>query len=189
MKRAILFLTTCLFVGLASPHCDAFSARLIDFRLAASRPDFSEGSSYSAVKMNSGVDVTYHFFVSRFLAIHLMPGVWLSPLKAPGTERLMWYQLFLSSGITLRPLDFLWLDPTVVAQVGVGFSKAGGLLSRQANFPVTLRGTLNLFRMTDQFDDLQLALVASGGISHVLRAPQPMGSRLYDFGLGLRGTF
>jgi hypothetical protein len=189
MRRTLrIFATTLLLTSLSFP-CLAYSARLIDFRLSGSQPQFAKDSGYSPTKLNAGVDVTYHFFLTRFLAFNLMPGVWLSPLKAPGASRVMWYQLFVSTGLTLRPLDSSWLDPTLVAQIGVGFSKAGGLTHRQANFPLTLRATLNLFRMTDQFDDLQLALVASGGASHVLKSPSPMGSRIYDFGLGLRGTF
>jgi hypothetical protein len=189
MRRVLpVFATILLLSSLAFPSL-AYSSRLIDFRLSSSRPQFTEDAGYSPSKLNAGVDVTYHFFVTRSLAVNFMPGVWLSPLKAPAAPRLMWYQLFISTGLTLRPLDSSWFDPTLVAQAGVGFSKAGGLLNRQANFPLTLRASFNLFRMTDQFDDLQLALVASGGASHVLQAPPSMSARIYDFGLGLRGTF
>jgi hypothetical protein len=178
-----------LFGILGLSETNAYPSRLIDFRLTFSRLSLEDSSGYSADRVNAGVDLTYHFYFNRFVALNFMPGIWLVPLKSPVSEALMWYQIFVSGGLTFRPLDASWMDPTLVVQGGMGVCRAGTLFTRQFNYPLSLRGSLNLFRMVNQYEDVQLALVASAGVSHLLNAPAVLRPRIYDLGLGLRGSF
>lgn len=185
----ILTALLILYGTFGPSEANAYPSRLIDFRLAYSKPSLEASSGYSAAKANAGVDLTYHFYINRYVAINFMPGVWLVPLKSSGNASLMFYQIFVSGGVTFRLLDASWIDPTFVVQGGMGVCRAGTLVSRQLNFPLSLRGSLNLFRMVNQYEDLQLALVASAGASHLLNTSGVLQPRIYDLGLGLRGSF
>jgi hypothetical protein len=192
MRKRILG-TIILFANLSHIEAQELSSNVVRSRSVAARVfypfiSFKDKTFRQNQKNYLGMGLLYQFFVWDQIGFFFEPTISGIPI-AQGDSKAKLANGGINFGVTLRPLPLNWFDPQLKLMSGVAAQDAGSLTTLTFSWPLGGRGELSLYSNRAPYQDSTLALVLSGQFQYYIHQLSILNERVYDVGLGLRGSF